>query len=109
MATLIHLRHKDSGIVKKAYYGYSWTTLFFGFWPPLFRGDFLMFLVAFVVNIILAALTYGIGNLLYGFVFGFFYNRLHARSLLERGYVLAGSHAENALAASALGVSNATT
>ena len=35
MATRINIRHKESGIVKKGYYGFSWTYLIFGWFVPL--------------------------------------------------------------------------
>ena len=35
---------------------------------------------------------------------GFIYNGIHARGLIEKGYRLAGSDAENALAATASGI-----
>ena len=104
MATKIAMRHKDSGIVKNGFYGFSWTTLFFGFFPALFRGDFITFIGGFVVSLIIAAFTLGIGAFFIGFVWAFMYNKYYTRKLLERGYIFAGSESENALAAAAVGV-----
>jgi hypothetical protein len=104
MATRIILRHKESGIVKDGYYGFSWTTLFFGFFPALFRGDFITFIGGFVVLVIIALVTFGIGAFLIGLVWAFMYNKYYTRRLIERGYVLAGSDGDNAMAASALGI-----
>jgi hypothetical protein len=104
MATRIALKHKDSGIVKDGYYGFSWTTLFFGFFPALFRGDFITFIGGFVVSVIIALVTAGFGALFIGLVWAFMYNKYYTRRLLERGYVLAGSEGDNTMAASALGV-----
>ncbi len=104
MANRIALRHKDTGIVKDGYYGFSWTTLFFGFFPALFRGDFITFIGGFVVSIIIAVMTMGVGAFFIGLVWAFMYNKYYTRRLLERGYVLAGSDGDNALAASALGI-----
>jgi hypothetical protein len=39
MASSILIKHPDSGLMKKGYYGFSWTYLFFGFFVPLFRGE----------------------------------------------------------------------
>lgn len=104
MATRIALKHKETGIVKDGLYGFSWTTFFFGFFPALFRGDFITFIGGFVISVIIAMVTLGIGALLINLIWAFMYNKYYTRKLLERGYVLAGSDADNALAASALGV-----
>lgn len=104
MAKRIALRHKDSGILKDGFYGYSWTTLFFGFLPALFRGDFLTFFGGLVVSIIAALMTLGFGPLVINAIWACLYNRYYTRKLIERGYVLAGSEGDNAMAASALGI-----
>ena len=104
MATRIALRHKETGLVKDGFYGFSWTTLFFGFFPALFRGDFITFIGGFVISVIIAVMTFGVGAFFIGFVWAFMYNKYYTRRLLERGYVLAGSESDNALAASSLGV-----
>jgi hypothetical protein len=46
----------------------------------------------------------GIGAFFIGVVWAFMYNKYYTRRLLERGYVLAGAEADNALAAAALGI-----
>lgn len=104
MATQIPLRHRETGIIKNGFYGFSWTTFFFGFFPALFRGDFITFIGGFVISAIIGVMTLGIGMLIIGVVWAFMYNKYYTRKLLERGYVLAGSEGENALAASALGM-----
>ena len=104
MAVRIALKHKDTGIVKDGYYGFSWTTFFFGFFPALFRGDFITFIGGFVISIMIAIVTMGFGVFFISTVWAFMYNKFYTRKLVERGYVLAGSEGENALAASALGI-----
>lgn len=104
MATRIAMKHKDTGIVKDGFYGFSWTTLFFGFFPALFRGDFITFIGGFVIAVIIAFITMGFGAFLISFVWAFMYNKYYTRRLLERGYVFAGSEGDNTLAAAALGV-----
>ena len=91
VAKVVMLRHRDSGLMKKGYFGFSWTTLFFGMFPALFRGDFVTFIGAFVVLVILGVFTFGIGFGLAMFVWAFLYNGYYTRRLLERGYVLADS------------------
>jgi len=104
MATRIAMRHKDTGIVKDGFYGFSWTTFFFGFFPALFRGDFITFIGGFVIAFIIGLVTMGFGAFFVWIVWAFMYNKYYTRRLLERGYALAGSDADNALAASALGI-----
>ncbi|SDH44159.1 MULTISPECIES: hypothetical protein [unclassified Duganella] len=104
MATRIALKHKDTGLVKDGFYGFSWTTFFFGFFPALFRGDFITFIGGFVISMIIAVVTMGIGAFFIGLIWAFMYNKYYTRRLLERGYVLAGSEGDNALAAAALGI-----
>lgn len=64
--------------IKTAPIGFSWTVLFFGFFPPLFRGDWLWAIVIFLLNIV----TYGIG----GVVMAFLYNKIYLKNLLSNGY-----------------------
>lgn len=66
------------GAIKTIPTGFSWTTLFFGFFVPLFRGD-----VKYAIIMLLAAIcTMGISNL----IFPFFYNSTYIRDLLEAGW-----------------------
>ena len=104
MATSIKLMHKESGIVKDGYYGFSWTTLFFGFFPALFRGDFITFIGGVIISIMIGFMTLGIGAFFIGLVWAFMYNKYYTRKLIERGYAFAGSDMENVVAASALGI-----
>jgi hypothetical protein len=104
MATRIALKHKDTGIIKDGFYGFSWTSFFFGFFPALFRGDFITFIGGFVITVIIGLVTAGIGAFFVGIVWAFMYNKYYTRKLIERGYALAGSDADNTLAASALGI-----
>jgi hypothetical protein len=104
MATRIAMRHKETGIMKNGYYGFSWTTLFFGFFPSLFRGDFITFLGGFVIAAMISIITAGVGWFIISLIWAFMYNKYYSRKLLEKGYIFAGSEGDNALAASALGV-----
>ena len=62
--------------------GFSWTTLFFGPFPALFRGDFLWAIVIAVTQFF----TVGIA----GFIWAFAYNGIHHRKLLKQGFGSAG-------------------
>lgn len=76
---VVTLKHKDSGIIKQAKLGFSWTTLFFGIFPALFRGDWKWGLIMFVV----AMCTFGFSWLIFPFV----YNKIYIKELLEKGYI----------------------
>ena len=54
----IKVRLENEGPLKNAFVGFSWTTFFFGFWVPLFRGklkDFAYFFMFFLCKIIIFA------------------------------------------------------
>jgi len=89
VAQTIRMTHKDSGVIKNGYYGFSWTTLFFGSFPALCRSDFLTFVGSFVICALVGVMTAGIGIFFAGFVWAFFYNGYYTRRLLERGYQFA--------------------
>ena len=98
MATKIMMQHPATGISKSGFYGFSWTTFFFGGFPALFRGDILTGLLVIILNI----LTF----LLAGIIWAFFYNKQYTQKLVEKGYVFAGTESEIAAAKSALGIIN---
>ena len=69
--------------------GFSWTTIFFGCLPALFRTDWKYALILFIIQIC----TYGLGNM----IFAFFYNKLHLKDLMEKGYKPADDYSHNRL------------
>jgi hypothetical protein len=98
MATKIMMHHPTTGISKSGFYGFSWTTFFFGGFPALFRGDILIGLVVIVLNV----LTWWIA----GIIWSFFYNKHYTHKLVEKGYVFVGSASEIAIAKLSLGITN---
>lgn len=64
--------------IKKAPVGFSWTVLFFGGFPCLFRQDWLWG----ILLILGSTFTYGIA----AFVCAFFYNKVYIKNLLNKGY-----------------------
>ena len=70
------LQHPNTGIIKTAPLGFSWTTLFFGALPALFRGDFKWFFIQALLSVLFIPVL----------IFPFIYNRIHLRRLLEQGY-----------------------
>lgn len=105
MAQEIMLKHKETGVIKRGYYGFSWTTLFFGFFPSLFRMDFFTFIGGFIILILVGIITYGIGSAVAMVLWAFFYNKYYTSKLLEKGYVFSDSPERVAKACTALGVS----
>lgn len=78
-----------AGLIKKAKIGFSWTTLFFGFFVPLIRGGAkwaVVMLLADCASIFLANI-----------ILSFFYNGFYLRDLLEKGYTAADAASERAL------------
>jgi hypothetical protein len=87
MATQLTLTH-PSGLRKTAYLGFSWTSLFFGPLPALFRGDWFAFAAFLLGFFTIGFFTAGLGAPFFWLVWPFFYNRWHARRLVEKGYQL---------------------
>ncbi len=69
--------------------GFSWTTLFFGFFVPLFRGDWKWCIILLVLGL----LSFGLCSL----IFCFIYNKIYTRGLLEDGYVAADDYSRELL------------
>ena len=76
----VHLIHKESGLVKKGYLGYSWSYLFFGWFVPIFRGELGVGLLHLAITLFSAGLSQ--------LIFPFIYNRQHMTRLLLSGWQL---------------------
>jgi len=66
------------GAIKMGKSGFSWTTLFFGIFPALFRGDFKWALIMFLIGFFTGGLSW--------LVFPFIYNKLYMNDLITSGY-----------------------
>jgi len=75
----IRLKHKDTGVLKNAPVGFSWTIFFFSFWVPLIRGD----IKWFIMGVFITFLTFGLGY----FIISFIYNKAYIKDLMEKGYL----------------------
>ena len=83
MAKAIRMRHPNTGIVKRGYYGFSWTYLFFGFWVPVFRGHYQMAFMHFLIWL------FGVITLTWlpvQILMSFFFNKFYTQRLIEDGY-----------------------
>ena len=96
MATVVMMKHPQTGLVQKGFFGFSWTTFFFGGWPAIFRGDF----IVGVMFVVLQFFTFGIASIIWAFL----YNKSYTRKLLEKGYQFADSEGVVSLAKMKLGV-----
>ena len=67
-----------TGQVKEAPTGFSWTTLFFGAFVPLTRGDFKWAIIMVLANMF----TFYVSS----FVFPFIYNNLYIKDLHAQGF-----------------------
>lgn len=94
---MIILKNIDTGVIKKAPTGYSWTTLFFGFFPALFRGDLKWACIFFIANLVIGAITFGIGALLFNVIFAGFYNKMYIKELLSKRFTFADEKSCNYL------------
>jgi len=84
------LYHGGTERTREAPVGFSWTRLFFGPFPMLFRGNWKWFLI----SLILAVCTFGLGNLELMLMI----NRLHLEELVNDGYrVRSLRHGDTAL------------
>lgn len=91
MAIKINLKRNNE--VKEGYVGFSYTTGLFGFFVPLFRGDFKYFGIMFIIELIITALSFisfGVLSFLFLFFqiyFGFKYNEYYTKNLISLGFI----------------------
>ncbi len=90
------LKHQPSGLVKKGYFGFSWTYLFFGWFVPVFRGEIGIGALHFVLTVV----TIGI----FQAVMPYLYNKQYTTRLLTSGWQLSDEEQVMAIARLKLGV-----
>ena len=76
----------DAGITKTVKVGFSWTVFFFGFFVPLFRGDWKWAGIMAISSIVVAMFTYGLGAWVLLLIFAVKYNEWYINDLKEKGY-----------------------
>ena len=80
---ILQLKNTVTGEIRNAPVGFSWTSLFFGFWPAIIRADWKYAVIIFILDLI----TWGAVNI----VFGFVYNKLYIKDLLlSKGFKVLG-------------------
>ena len=94
----IKVKHKESGVEKPCFIGYSWTYFFFGFFVPIFRGE----ISIGVFHLIFSIVTFGVFQL----VMPFLYNKQYSIRLLTNSWVLNDSEEKNSLAKLKIGISS---
>lgn len=103
----IEVNLEKYGHKKKGFLGFSWTAFFFNFFVPLFRLDFVGFLIFISPYLIIAVivsfiLITGVNDentilvssvislilkLISRLVLPFYYNKMYTRKLLKQGYL----------------------
>ncbi len=77
---ILILKNPRTQLIKTAPLGFSWSCLLFGFCVPFSRRDWingLLWLMAYLI-------TFGLSSIPMAFT----YNRLYARFLFKKGYIL---------------------
>ena len=72
--------------VKDVPTGFSWTTLFFGPLPALFRGDLKWAVIQFIVHIAVGLVTAGFGTIVTWVAFAIIYNGRYEQDLRAAGW-----------------------
>ena len=88
MATPVRMRHPGTGIVKTGYFGFSWTSFFFGGFPALLRGDVWIGLAVLAGSLVASAFSAGLLWFVVGLIWAVIYNKMYTQGLLQQGFVL---------------------
>ena len=104
MAVAISMKHTQTGIVKNGYYGFSWTSFFFGGFPALFRGDIGYGLAILLGGCLSAAISFGSLWFLVSLIWAAIYNKNFTHRLLQACYEFHDEPDRVAEAKRALGV-----
>ncbi len=90
------LRHRESGLIRNGYFGWSWTYQVFGWLVPVVRGEMVIAVMHFVFTIF----TFGIFQI----VMPFLYNKHYMTRLLTDGWEIYDSDEVTARARKRLGI-----
>jgi hypothetical protein len=92
----VFVRHRESGLVKRAYLGWTWSYQLFGWFVPVFRGEIGIALLHLAITIF----TFGIFQI----VMPFLYNKQQMTRLLTSGWELSDSEEVESFARKQLGM-----
>lgn len=67
------------GQIREVKKGFSWTTLFFGLFVPMIRGDWKWAIIMFLTALVTGGLSW--------LVFPFLYNGIYEKELIRNGFV----------------------
>ncbi len=95
-AHAVRMKNTRTGQIKKGFWGFSWTYLFFGFWVPLIRAE----LGVAALHLLFTLVTGGLWQLIVSFL----YNKQYTNRLLEKGFHFNDSDSLNNIAATRIGV-----
>lgn len=82
---IVNLKNPATNQFKQVKAGFSWTMFFFGFWVPLFRGDWKWLIIMLLLDI-LGLFTFGIVTGISNIIMSFLYNKLYIQDLVSGGY-----------------------
>ena len=93
---MVNIENPTTNQVKQCKLGWSWTVFFFGFWPMLFRQDWIYLICYAAWDVIGSAIAYssdGAFSVIAGadfiirIVLTVMYNTLYVKGLLKKGWV----------------------
>lgn len=96
MAKAVMMKNEKNGLLKKGFYGFSWTYLFFGWLVPVVRGE----IGIGALHLLMSLVSLGISQL----IFCFLYNKQYTQRLIEAGFRFADRPEVNSAAALAINV-----
>lgn len=93
----INLHNTKTMQTKQTKLGFSWTFFFFGWFVPLFRGDWKLFIITLIGTIVLGYVSMGFASAVLNIVFSFLYNKLYIQDLINKGFTPADEFSEKAI------------
>ncbi len=82
----VRMNNKETGDLKRCKVGVSWTSLFFGWIVPLFRGDWVWFATMLLTTLVFGSLSSGVAGFMVNIVMFIIYNKYYIQGLGKKGY-----------------------